>query len=144
MIDFDGSLVTCHSEKQGAAPTFKHGFGYHPLLVWLDNANEALAGMLRPGNAGSNDAADHIRLTDEAISQIPDADLHGQPILVRCDGAGAAKEWLASCAGTATNMDLTCGSWSGSRHQPGQGRDRDAAESVWTWARSVGAAAPRP
>ena len=49
VIDFDASLVTCHSEKQGAAPTFKHGFGYHPLLVWLDNTNEALAGMLRPG-----------------------------------------------------------------------------------------------
>jgi hypothetical protein len=95
VIDFDGSLVACHSEKQGAAPNFKHGFGYHPLLVWLDNTNEALAGMLRPGNAGSNTAADHIRLTEEAISQIPDADLHGQPILVRCDGAGATKEWLA-------------------------------------------------
>ena len=95
VIDFDGSLVSCHSEKQGAAPNFKHGYGYHPLLVWLDNTNEALAGMLRPGNAGSNDAADHIRLTDEAISHIPDADLHGQPILVRCDGAGATKEWLA-------------------------------------------------
>ncbi len=94
VIDFDGSLVTCHSEKQGAAPNFKHGYGYHPLLVWLDNTNEALAGMLRPGNAGSNTAADHIRLTDEAISQIPDAELHGQPILVRCDGAGATKEWL--------------------------------------------------
>jgi hypothetical protein len=95
VIDFDGSLVSCHSEKQGAAPNFKHGFGYHPLLVWLDNTNEALAGMLRAGNAGSNDAADHIRLTEEAINQIPDAELHGQPILVRCDGAGATKEWLA-------------------------------------------------
>jgi hypothetical protein len=95
VVDFDGSLVTCHSEKELTAATFKHGFGYHPLLVWLDNTNEALAGMLRPGNAGSNTAADHIRLTDEAISQIPDAELHGQPILVRCDGAGATKEWLA-------------------------------------------------
>jgi len=95
VIDFDGSLVTCHSEKEHAAATFKKGFGYHPLLVWLDNTNEALAGMLRPGNAGSNTAADHIRLTDEAFAQIPDADRHGQPILVRCDGAGATKEWLA-------------------------------------------------
>ena len=94
VIDFDASLVTCHSEKEGAASTFKHGFGYHPLLVWLDNTNEALAGMLRPGNAGSNTAADHIRLTDEAFAQIPDAERHGQPILVRCDGAGATKEWL--------------------------------------------------
>jgi Transposase DDE domain group 1 len=95
VIDFDGSLVTCHSEKGQTAATFKHGFGYHPLLVWLDNTGEALAGMLRPGNAGSNTAADHIRLTEEAFAQIPDTDLHGQPILVRCDGAGATKEWLA-------------------------------------------------
>src|SRR3954451_9484556 len=50
--------------------------------------------MLRPGNAGSNTAADHIRLTDEALAQIPDADRYGQPILVRSDGAGATKEWL--------------------------------------------------
>jgi Transposase DDE domain group 1 len=34
VIDVDATLVTCHSEKQGAAPTFKHGFGYHPLLPW--------------------------------------------------------------------------------------------------------------
>ena len=94
VIDFDASLVTCHSEKEGTAATFKHGFGYHPLLVWLDNTNEALAGMLRPGNAGSNTAADHIRVTDEALGQIPDAQLYGQPILVRSDGAGATKEWL--------------------------------------------------
>ena len=94
VIDFDGSLVTCHSEKESTAATFKKGYGFHPLLVWLDNTNEALAGMLRPGNAGSNTAVDHIRLTDEAFAQIPDADRHGQPILVRSDGAGATKEWL--------------------------------------------------
>ena len=63
--------------------------------MWLDNTSEALAGMLRPGNAGSNTAADHIRLTDEAFGQIPDAELSGQPVLVRCDGVGATKEWLA-------------------------------------------------
>jgi hypothetical protein len=94
VIDFDGSLVTCHSEKAQTASTFKKGWGYHPLLVWLDNTNEALAGMLRPGNAGSNTAADHLRLTDEALTQIPDDQLYGQPILVRSDGAGATKEWL--------------------------------------------------
>ena len=51
VIDFDASLVTCHSEKEQAASTFKKGYGYHPLLVWLDNTSEALAGMLRPGNS---------------------------------------------------------------------------------------------
>jgi hypothetical protein len=94
VIDVDASLVTCHSEKEQTAATFKHGFGYHPLLAWLDNTDEALAAMLRPGNAGSNTADDHIQVTDEAIAQIPDADRHGRPILVRSDGAGATKQWL--------------------------------------------------
>jgi Transposase DDE domain group 1 len=86
----------CHSEKQGAAAaTFKHGFGYHPLLAWLDNTGEALVGMLRPGNANANTAADHIQVTDEALVQLPDEDRHGTPILVRADGAGAIKAWLA-------------------------------------------------
>jgi hypothetical protein len=95
VIDLDATLVSCHSEKEGAAATFKHGFGYHPVLAWLDNTGEALAGMLRPGNANANSAADHIAVTDEALAQIPDAARHGTPILVRADGAGATKAWLA-------------------------------------------------
>ena len=95
VIDVDATLVTCHSEKEKAAPTFKHGYGYHPLLAWLDNSGEALAGMLRPGNANANTAADHITVTDEALAQIPDAHRYGTPILIRADGAGATKMWLA-------------------------------------------------
>ena len=67
----------------------KHGYGYHPLLAWLDNTGETLAGMLRPGNANANAAADHISVTDEALAQIPDAYRYGTPILIRADGAGA-------------------------------------------------------
>lgn len=95
VIDLDATLVACHSEKQGCAATFKHGFGYHPLLAWLDNTGEALAGMLRPGNANANTAADHITVTDEAVAQIPDEHRYGTPILIRADGAGASKAWLA-------------------------------------------------
>lgn len=109
VIDLDASLVTCHSEKEQAAATFKHGFGYHPLLAWLDNTDEALAGMLRPGNAGSNTAADHIAVTDEALAQIPDADRHGQPILVRSDGAGATKQWLNHLRGLRDEQGLQVG-----------------------------------
>lgn len=61
----------------------------------MDNTNEALAGILRPGNAGANTAADHVAVTDLALAQIPDAHRHGQPILIRADGAGATKAWLA-------------------------------------------------
>jgi hypothetical protein len=30
-IDVDATLVTAHSEKERAAPTFKRGFGFHPV-----------------------------------------------------------------------------------------------------------------
>ena len=77
-----------------------------PLLAWLDNTEEALAGMLRPGNAGSNTAADHIQVTDEAIAQIPGAGRHDGPILVRSDGAGATKQWLTHLRGLRDQKGL--------------------------------------
>ena len=95
VLDIDATLVTCHSDKEQAAPTYKRGFGYHPLLCFLDNTGEALAGLLRPGNAGANTATDHITVLDRALAQIPDAHRHGTPILVRADSAGGAKTFLA-------------------------------------------------
>jgi hypothetical protein len=92
-------LVITHSEKESAAPTFKHSFGYHPVLAFCDNTNEALAGMLRPGNAGSNTAADHIAVIDAALAQIPDEFRHGYPVLLRFDGAGASKALLGHLRG---------------------------------------------
>ena len=71
-LDFDSTLVTAHSEKEDAAPNYEHGFGFHPLLVFLDGTEEALAAMLRPGNAGANNAFDHEILLDQAISQLPE------------------------------------------------------------------------
>ncbi|WP_060954453.1 IS1380 family transposase [Streptomyces hygroscopicus] len=94
VLDIDATLVTCHSEKEYAAATYKHGFGYHPLLCFLDNTGEALAGLLRPGNAGANSAADHISVLDAALAQIPDAHRHGTEILIRADSAGSAKGFL--------------------------------------------------
>jgi hypothetical protein len=99
VLDVDATLVECHSEKESAAPHFKGGFGFHPILVWLDNTNEALAGILRPGNAGANTAADHVEVIDAALAQIPDEHRYGTPILVRADGAGASKAWLAHLRG---------------------------------------------
>jgi hypothetical protein len=95
VLDVDATIVVCHSEKESAAATFKGTFGYHPLLVWLDNTNEALAGILRAGNAGANTAADHITVIDQALAQLPDSHRHGTPILVRADGAGCSRAWLA-------------------------------------------------
>jgi hypothetical protein len=95
VIDVDAHVLVCHSEKEHAAPTFKHTFGYHPLLAFCDNTGEFLAAQLRPGNAGSNTATDHIVVLDAALAQVPDVYRHGHPILVRADGAGCTKAFLA-------------------------------------------------
>jgi len=87
VIDLDATLVTAHSEKQDARGNFKGGFGHHPLGAWLDNTNEALAMVLRPGNAGSNTAADHLVVLDRALTQIPDR-WRSKQVLIRSDGAG--------------------------------------------------------
>jgi len=71
VIDIDGTLVNAHSEKEQAAPTYKHGFGFYPLVAYLDRSGEPLAGLLRPGNAGSGTAADHIAVLDLALAQLP-------------------------------------------------------------------------
>ncbi|AWW35360.1 IS1380 family transposase [Streptomyces cadmiisoli] len=95
VLDLDATLVACHSEKEAAAPTYKGGFGFHPLVCFLANTGEALSGQLRPGNSGANTAADHIAVLDQALAQIPDAHRHGTDILVRTDSAGSAKAFLA-------------------------------------------------
>ena len=48
ILDIDATLLTAHSEKEGAAGTCKGGFGFHPLLCFEATTAEALAGVLRP------------------------------------------------------------------------------------------------
>jgi hypothetical protein len=81
-----------HSDKQHATPTWKKGFGFHPLLAYCDNTTEPLAGMLRPGRAGSNTAADHLTVVDDAIAAVPAK--HRRRLLVSVDGAGASHELI--------------------------------------------------
>ncbi len=94
VIDLDATLVTAHSEKEGAAGTYKGGFGFHPLLAYLDESREPLAGMLRPGNAGANTAADQISVAEQALDQLPTEVVEEADILLRCDCAGATHELL--------------------------------------------------
>jgi hypothetical protein len=96
VIDIDGSLVTAHSEKQGAAPTYKRGFGFYPLLAYLDATGEHLAGLLRPGNAGSGTAADHVAVLDQALAQLP-VDPKTTEVICRTDSAGCSHEFLDAC-----------------------------------------------
>jgi len=87
-IRLDATLVTAHSDKQHASPTWKKGFGFHPLLAYCDNTTEPLAGMLRPGRAGSNTAADHLTVVDDAIAAVPAP--YRRRLLISVDGAGAS------------------------------------------------------
>jgi hypothetical protein len=96
VIDIDGSLVTAHSDKQGAAPTYKRGFGFYPLLAYLDATGEHLAGLLRPGNAGSGTAADHVAVLDQALAQLP-VDPKTTEVICRTDSAGCSHEFLDAC-----------------------------------------------
>ena len=91
-IGVDATLVTSHSDKEGAAGTYKGGYGFHPILAYCDEPGEALAGLLRPGNAGSNTAADHIAVIQDALVQVPGELIETIEILVRTDSAGATHE----------------------------------------------------
>jgi hypothetical protein len=100
VIDIDATLVTAHSDKEQAAPTFKHGYGFHPLCAFVDHGSagtgEPLAILLRPGNAGANTAADHTRLLADALKQIQQVDAYrvGKKVLVRADAGGGTHEFL--------------------------------------------------
>ena len=108
VLDIDASLVEIHSEnKQGAAAHFKRGFGFHPMFCFADATGEALAAVLRPGNAAANNIADHETVLDQAISQLPahiavghrrgdDRDLVRRDVRVRTDSAGCTR-FVRSC-----------------------------------------------
>jgi hypothetical protein len=96
-IDLDATLLVAHSDKDGAAGNYKGGFGFHPMLAYLDGSEEALAGLLRPGNAGANTAADKIAVLDAALAQLPKRVAAREAILVRADSAGATHELIGFC-----------------------------------------------
>jgi hypothetical protein len=110
VIDLDATLITAHSDKEGAAPTFKKGYGFHPLGAWLANTTESLAMLLRPGNAGSNTVADHLEVLAAALAQIPAG--WRSRLLVRVDGAGATHDLVKHLQSLSTRRRtvlFTCG-----------------------------------
>jgi Transposase DDE domain group 1 len=92
IVDLDGVLVLAHSEMQDATATWKKTFGHHPLMGFVDHggdgSSEPLPGLLRPGNAGSNTAADHITTTQLALAQLPKKYRRGRQTLIRTDSGG--------------------------------------------------------
>jgi len=137
-IDLDATLITSHSEKQDAAGNFKGGFGFHPMLAYLDETDEALAGQLRAGNAGANTAADQIAVAEQALAQIPAGHVADIDVSLRVDSAGASHELLdwarEGRIGFSVGYDLTEAvraailalkeeSWAPARHQDDTERD---------------------
>ncbi len=109
VFDIDASLVEIHSEgKEQTAPTYKGGFGFHPMFCFADATGETLAALLRPGNAGANTVADHVTVLDAGVAQLPAeiaaghhagdaADLVTRDVIVRADSAGCTEGFLAAC-----------------------------------------------
>jgi hypothetical protein len=150
-LDFDATITIAHSEKQNAAATWKKTFGFHPLLCFLDRPDvaggEALAGLLRPGNAGSNTAADHITVLDLALANLPEqarprpGEPDGPRLLARSDSAGATHAFAAACVDRGVGFsfgfpvdtriqgivdDLPESCW-----QPAIGTDGDLRDGAW-------------
>ncbi len=108
-LDIDATIVIAHSEKELASATWKHTFGFHPLLCFLDrpdiSSGEGLSGLVREGRAGSNTTADHISVLTMALAALPEAarpkkgDPLGPRLLVRADAAGATHGFAAFCRG---------------------------------------------
>jgi hypothetical protein len=96
IVDIDATLVGAHSEKENAQPTYKRGFGFHPMCAFVDHGEhgtgETLAIDLRPGRAAAWDSGDHITILDAALAQLPEAE-RGQ-VLVRADTGAASKAFL--------------------------------------------------
>ena len=95
-LDIDASLLTAHSEKEGAAGNYKGGFGFHPLLCYLAETGEPLAAILRPGNAAAHTAVDHFEVLQLALEQLPEQDLDRE-ILARADIGGRTHAFTSDC-----------------------------------------------
>ena len=96
IVDLDATIVVAHSDKEGATPTFKRTFGFHPLLAFVDHGvdgtGEPLAALLREGRATANDAGDQIAVLDAALGQLPEA--VRVRVLVRGDTGSGVHEFL--------------------------------------------------
>jgi hypothetical protein len=110
-VDIDATIVTSRSEKQQAAPTWKKTYGHHPLTVFADHGaegtGEALAVLLRAGNAGSNTASDHIEAARLALAQLPRG--LRRRVLIRTDSGGGTHEFLDWLTRPARRLQYSVG-----------------------------------
>jgi Transposase DDE domain group 1 len=136
VVDADATLVLAHSDaKQGAAGTYKHSFGFAPLLAYLDRGQapgEPLAGLLRPGNAAPGAANDLIVLVELALAQLPAA-AADQPVLVRSDSAGASTRlaWHLGERGVGCSLGMPIDATSARRSWPNPRRPGPGGRPRW-------------
>lgn len=144
IIDLDATIVVAHSDKENAAPTWKKTYGFHPLCAFIDHGEhgtgEAAATLLRPGNAGSNTAADHIAVAAAALRQLPRTHRRGRKTLIRTDTAGGTHafldwvtkrgRWLSYSVGMTITDDIhiaidrvPASAWTAAYNADGQARD---------------------
>ena len=119
VLDIDASIVEIHTEsKEHAEPTYKGGFGFHPIFCFADLTGEALSSLLRAGNAGANTVADHETVLDQAIDQLPariatghragdDDSLAARQVIVRADSAGCTTGFLEACRARNVSFFVT-------------------------------------
>jgi Transposase DDE domain group 1 len=96
ILDVDATLVGSHSDKEHARGNYKGGFGFHPMLCYLDGSDGALDGILRAGNAGSNTGSDQTQAIELAMQQLPEGCM-AQELLVRGDSAACVHELIDFC-----------------------------------------------
>jgi len=110
-VDLDATIVIAHSDKDQAAPTWKKTYGFHPLTAFADHgpegSGEPLAIVLRPGNAGSNTAADHIEAARLALAQLPAE--QRRKVLIRADSGGGTHDFLTWLARPARRLQYSVG-----------------------------------
>ena len=127
-LDIDATLLDAHSEKEDAAPTYKGGFGFCPMLCFLDRPQRPWLGSFALATPVQGEAAAHEEVLDRSLAQLPaefqrgrragdDAgDVH-QQVVVRTDSAGASHRFVDACI--ERNLELSIGF-------PIEGRIKDA------------------
>ncbi len=83
VIDLDSTICEVYgNNKQGAAYSYTHQLGYHPLLATRADTGEILFARMRKGSAGSSRGV--VRFVDELVAILKRAGSTG-PATVRAD-----------------------------------------------------------
>ena len=131
-IDIDATLVIDHSDNKPR----RHRRGRKPSAItrcwrfWIAPRSPAVSrwpGCCGPANAGSNTAADHVTVLEQALASLPPGwrpalDNPDAPqVLVRCDSAGATHAFAEACRGAGVGFSFG---------HPVDARVQDAADTL--------------